>query len=201
MKLNTGIYRIRNAVTGKVYIGSAANFPRRFALHRCNLRAGKHKNTKLQNAWNKHGEAAFVFERLLVCAKESLIDYEQACINGFNAVRNGYNVLPVAGSALGFRHSEAHRERLRGNKNALGNKHRPETLAKLSEASKGNAYGLGYKHTDAARKNISDGLLGIKQSPEWVEKRIAAHRGAKRSPQAIENMRAAWARRKQASAS
>lgn len=199
--MKTGIYQIRNIVTGRVYVGSAVNFARRFALHRCNLRAGKHRNTKLQNAWNKYGEAAFVFERLLVCGREQLIGYEQACIDRFDSVISGYNVLAVAGSALGFRHSAAHKERLSGNQHALGYKHDSETLKRLSAASKGNKHGLGHKHSDAARKRIAEGHRGIVQSPEWVAKRISAHVGAKRSEAAIANMRAAWVRRKEAKAS
>jgi len=198
--MKSGIYQIRHVETGKVYVGSAVNFPRRFALHRCNLRAGKHRNTKLQNAWNKYGESAFRFERVLICSKANLITYEQACIDGFSAVSDGYNILGVAGSALGFRHSAEHRSKLLGNQHAQGHKHDADTLRLISEASKGNTHSLGHRHSDNARRNIAEGHRGIKQDPEWVSKRIAGHVGAKRSESAIANMRAAWVRRKEAAA-
>ena len=46
----------------KYYIGSAQSFERRSWQHKYDLRKGQHKNPKLQAAWNKHGEDAFVFE-------------------------------------------------------------------------------------------------------------------------------------------
>ena len=56
-----GIYKIINVVNNKFYIGSAVNFSRRKTRHFSELRTGKHNNSKLQNAWNKYGELAFVF--------------------------------------------------------------------------------------------------------------------------------------------
>lgn len=56
-----GIYKIINVVNNKFYIGSAVNFSRRKTRHFSELRTNKHNNSKLQNAWNKYGEDAFVF--------------------------------------------------------------------------------------------------------------------------------------------
>lgn len=56
-----GIYKIINVVNNKFYVGSAIDFKRRKTRHFSELRTGKHNNNKLQNAWNKHGEQAFVF--------------------------------------------------------------------------------------------------------------------------------------------
>jgi group I intron endonuclease len=58
----SGIYKISNKVNGKIYIGSAKEFKRRFSQHHCSLKKGTHHNKHLQAAWNQHGESAFVFE-------------------------------------------------------------------------------------------------------------------------------------------
>ncbi|MCR4299295.1 MAG: GIY-YIG nuclease family protein, partial [Gallionella sp.] len=59
--MNSGIYKIEHTTSGKVYIGSAADLVKRFSTHRVALRKSKHPNSKLQRAWNKYGEAEFMF--------------------------------------------------------------------------------------------------------------------------------------------
>jgi group I intron endonuclease len=56
-----GIYKIINVINNKFYVGSAVNFEKRKARHLWRLRRGDHVNKKLQAAWAKYGEAAFVF--------------------------------------------------------------------------------------------------------------------------------------------
>ena len=56
-----GIYKIINTVNNKFYVGSAVKLSRRRARHFSELRNNKHNNAKLQAAWNKYGEAAFIF--------------------------------------------------------------------------------------------------------------------------------------------
>lgn len=56
------IYRIRNIIDGKFYVGSTINQRERFRTHRNKLRRGVHHTPHLQNAWRKYGEEAFVFE-------------------------------------------------------------------------------------------------------------------------------------------
>jgi group I intron endonuclease len=56
-----GIYKIINVVNNKFYVGSAVSFSRRRARHFSELRNGRHNNGRLQNAWNKYGESAFIF--------------------------------------------------------------------------------------------------------------------------------------------
>jgi group I intron endonuclease len=56
------IYRIRNVVNGKFYVGSTVNTRERFRTHRNKLRRGAHHTPHLQAAWNKYGEECFVFE-------------------------------------------------------------------------------------------------------------------------------------------
>jgi len=56
------IYKIRNVVNQKFYVGSTVNHRERFRNHRRLLRSGKHHCKHLQAAWNKYGEDCFKFE-------------------------------------------------------------------------------------------------------------------------------------------
>lgn len=56
------IYKIRNVVNGKFYVGSAKDTRVRFRQHRKLLRKGTHHCKHLQAAWNKYGEDVFKFE-------------------------------------------------------------------------------------------------------------------------------------------
>ena len=108
------IYQIRHIVSGKVYVGSAVSPRNRWRNHRIMLQNGNHPNRYLQNAWNKHGEAAFVFEILEpVLFIEDLITREQYWIDKLKASANGhgYNITPTAGSLLGARWTEEQRTR------------------------------------------------------------------------------------------
>lgn len=56
------IYIIENANTGKFYIGRTNDPAQRKRAHFSELRRGTHGNPRLQNSFNKHGEAAFEFK-------------------------------------------------------------------------------------------------------------------------------------------
>src|SRR5580765_3816293 len=58
----SGIYCIRNVVSGRVYVGSAISILKRWGEHRRYLQKKNHHSEILQSSWNKHGEHAFVFE-------------------------------------------------------------------------------------------------------------------------------------------
>lgn len=111
--MESGVYVIRNTVSGRVYVGSSKNLLRRFNHHRYTLSIGMHHSSKLQNSWLKHGEKAFSFEKLLVCSVKDLLMYEQIAIDYFEAVSKGYNILCKAGSREGSPHSEDTVSRMR----------------------------------------------------------------------------------------
>lgn len=58
---------------------------------------------------------------------------------------------------------------MKGKKNALGYRHTPEALAKISLHSKGNQFGLGYKPTQKQRAAQSKRSREITRTPEWCE--------------------------------
>lgn len=145
-----GIYAIMNTVNGKKYIGSAANVSTRFWLHRKQLTTGVHHSVKLQRAWDKYGEAAFVWTLLETVSDASLlIQAEQRWIDSENSAGSGgYNVSPTAGSPLGVKHTDASRKNM--------------SLAHM-----------GKTHTEEHKAKISRAGLGRKMSPEAVAKRVA----------------------------
>jgi group I intron endonuclease len=89
-----GIYRITNVVNRKCYVGRADNIKRRWSVHRCMLNKSKHKNTPLQNAWNKYGEDNFIFEVLEECIEDRLQEREFYWVEFFHALDRsfGYNI-------------------------------------------------------------------------------------------------------------
>lgn len=66
-KVEAGIYAVRCAVSGEVWVGSAPDLSTIGNRHWFTLRTGGHPQRSLQQAWQNHGEAAFeleVIERL-----------------------------------------------------------------------------------------------------------------------------------------
>jgi hypothetical protein len=93
--MRCGVYEIVHVESGRRYIGSAKHLGRRFSEHRKHLRRGQHHSRYLQAAWNKYGEAAFVFRLLLVCGEDMRREYEQRLLDGLNPEFNAAkNVLP-----------------------------------------------------------------------------------------------------------
>jgi group I intron endonuclease len=76
--MNCGLYKIKNKVNSKFYIGSSNNIKRRWKEGHLNkLKKNKHDNQHLQNAWNKYGEDNFSLEIYKSCEPNSLIKEEQ----------------------------------------------------------------------------------------------------------------------------
>jgi group I intron endonuclease len=153
------IYRIRNLVDGKVYVGQAVNFKKRKYRHLWELRSSRHINDHLQRAWLQYGEAQFVFEilsddishELLTGEEQRFLDLHKASDQAF-----GYNKSPAAASNLGVKYSDASR-------------------LKMSIAQKGRTF------TDDARRRIAATLTGKIQSAETIARRVLKNTGLKRT--------------------
>lgn len=87
-----GIYKITNKTNGKFYIGSSKNISKRFREHKLDLKKNKHKNKKLQNAFNKYGEENFIFEILEECNLENLLVLENKY---YQELKPFYNLCPI----------------------------------------------------------------------------------------------------------
>jgi len=160
---SSGIYQIRNLVSGKRYIGSAKSFRKRFYLHKWHLRKGIHKNARLQNAWDKFGAESFSFEIVEMCCCADLIAREQHFIDTVNPE---YNLAPRAGNTAGVVMSDSAKKLISiantGNKYCLGREVSPSTREKIASANRGR-------------------LAGRKQSDEHISRRIAHRIGRKLS--------------------
>lgn len=76
--MDTGIYKITNLISNKIYIGSTTtSFKRRFKEHLSALKRGNHPNTHMQRAFNLDGENSFIFEVIETVDKENCILREQ----------------------------------------------------------------------------------------------------------------------------
>lgn len=127
----TGIYKITNTITNKIYIGSAINIENRWNQHRTYLSKGNHRLPKLQNSVNKHGISNFIFEVIEECSKDLLIEREQYWINVLDSYNNGYNSRPIAHSNLGLKFSDEHKSKI--SKSHKGKIVSEESKKKMSE--------------------------------------------------------------------
>jgi len=119
---NSGIYRIENTKTRKVYIGQAKKLRTRCLNHVSALKRGTHDNNYLQRAWDKYNEEDFVFSVLEECSLQLLANREQYWIDFYRAAdrQYGYNLNPSSTENP-----------------MLGRTHTPEARAKISAAAKG----------------------------------------------------------------
>src|SRR5688572_16517792 len=102
-KNKSGIYRIRNLINGKVYIGQTINFYQRYLDHYKELKGNYHCNEYLQNSVNKYGINNFVFEffeyieinqQLLNFAEQKYLDFY---LNENKQIDKNkcYNICPI----------------------------------------------------------------------------------------------------------
>lgn len=132
--MEAGVYLISNNVNGKCYVGSTIHLDQRRREHFSKLANNKHINAHLQNAYNKYGREAFDFEVLETMdiddnIKDKLLKREQFWIDN---LKPEYNILLVAGSNLGYHHTE-------------------ETKKKISEST------TGVKKSEEHAKHIREG--------------------------------------------
>lgn len=146
----SGIYAIENLKSGRRYVGSACCLKRRAKEHFRYLSRGKHHSSYLQRSYNAHGGENFVFRHILYCAPSDLIMYEQIVMDAFQPE---YNVAPVAGSMLGYTHTD-------------------ETRGKLRAARARNGFSpmKGRAHTAEAKRQISVKKKGVKLGPYSKER-------------------------------
>lgn len=123
MYKNSGVYKFRNIINGKIYIGSSCNCKNRERVHLKSLRNNIHHSITFQRAFNKYGEENFVFEILEyveIKENETKVEFgkrltkerEQFYLNKYGGqefirkesslfIQLTYNISPTAGSALG----------------------------------------------------------------------------------------------------
>ena len=117
IKNKAGIYMFFNLLNGNTYIGSSVKLDRRFRVHMSNIGS---VNLPLYNALNKYGINNFVFLIIQYCdpVEEICLGLEQ---NYLDLYKPKYNILKLAGSSQGFKHS-------------------PNTIAKLKQMHAGKLH-------------------------------------------------------------
>jgi len=131
----TGIYKIQSKIKPeRIYVGSAINILHRWHVHLSDLKLNKHSSIKLQRHFNKYGKEDLIFIILELCFPEFLIAREQYYMNKLNSY---FNICKIAGSQLGFKHSEESKGKMRDafteeriknlNKSRIGMKRKPYT--------------------------------------------------------------------------
>lgn len=107
MKDNKGIaavYRLINNINNKTYVGSTVNLSTRFYKY-FSIKHLTERKTPIHNALLKYGFENFTLEILEYC--ESGIDPTKREQYYFTELKPDYNILELAGSSLGYKHTSA----------------------------------------------------------------------------------------------
>jgi len=163
-KKKVGIYRWVNNINGKSYIGSSVDLSFRFSQYYNKSflkKEVKRSFSKIYNSLLKHGHENFSLEILEYCTpnleKEKLIqkiDLLKKEQHYFNKLNPEYNILPTAGSRLGYISSKETRAKM--SITHKGIKHLEKTLLKLSIAKLGkNNPMYGKTLTDEMRAKLT----------------------------------------------
>nr|ATI20336.1 GIY-YIG endonuclease [Juglanconis sp.] len=105
-KGKSGVYRWVHKDSGKSYVGSSSMLNDRFRryFNHSYLSSSKRGASLICKALLKYGYAGFRLEILEYCPISTVLDREQFYIDKLNPE---YNILKIAGSNLGYKHSEA----------------------------------------------------------------------------------------------
>ena len=105
-KGKSGVYRWVHKDSGKSYIGSSSMLDERFRryFNHSYLSSSKRGASIICKALLKYGYAGFRLEILEYCPRTIVLDREQFYIDKLTPE---YNILKIAGSNLGYKHSEA----------------------------------------------------------------------------------------------
>ena len=148
-KGRSGVYLWQNNVNGNCYIGSSVDLGRRFKNYFSFNYITKSKSSMLINkALIKYGYYNFSIEILEYCYPSLAISREQYYID---LLKPKYNILKVAGSPLGYKHTEESRSKMGGIRS-------PEHLEKIiSNLKKINTQGF----SPEVRTRITQGSVNF----------------------------------------
>lgn len=155
-KSKAGVYCWTHLESGKKYVGSSIDLYRRFMQYyniKYITRAAK--SSLICRALLKYGYSSFRLEILEYCDPSSIIEREQYYID---LLKPEYNILQVAGSLFGYKHTSESLEKMR----EIALNRSDETKSKLREA----ALGKTYNHTEETKIKLRDAILGKKHSEE-----------------------------------
>lgn len=92
----SGIYAIKNTVTGAIRVGSSRDIHKRFSNYKSLLNNNKYNNKAMQEDWNEYGKDNFEFIILECCGVKDLFVREKfwmeqfgdKCIYNTNKIKN-----------------------------------------------------------------------------------------------------------------
>nr|QDG01257.1 GIY-YIG endonuclease [Scytalidium sp.] len=162
----SGVYCWVHNQSGTRYVGSSVNLGKRFSDY-YNLNHLMKNNMPIYKALLKYGHFNFSLEILEYCHIDSVIDREQYFID---LLKPRYNVLKIAGSPLGYKHTPVALEKLK--LLGIGRKLSEEAKAKLRAANIGRSVSkeirlkisetklkANFKHSKEAKLRIGESSL------------------------------------------
>jgi group I intron endonuclease len=142
----SGVYELRNTITGNAYVGSGKDVLNRKASHFWQLRSRRHKNRLIQADFDKYGADSFHFELLQHADHADLRLIEQRHID---SGAFSYNLAPKAAGGGPVKSPDTIAKMRRAH---TGKRHSPETIEKIRNrpAEKTGAF-IGFFLTPAGR--------------------------------------------------
>jgi group I intron endonuclease len=148
-KGRSGVYLWKKNITGKCYVGSSVFLGRRLKNYfSFEYIANPKSNMLINKALIKYGYSNFSLEIIEYCEPSLVVTREQYYID---LLKPEYNILKVAGSSLGYKHTEESRSKMGGIRS-------PEHLDKiLSNLRKINLEGF----SPEVRARITQGIVNF----------------------------------------
>lgn len=165
------IYKATNKQNGKIYIGKTTKkLNERKCIHEWNaINNGHGYKSKFYNAIRKYGVESFVWEIIedQILTAEELVEKEKLYIKNLKSIENGYNI-----SEGGL-----------GGDNFTNNPNKEAIRLKISKSHAGKKMSKEFCIKNRERQ------IGIKRSPETIEKMKLAHKGKRVSQETREKIR------------
>lgn len=162
---NSGIYGIKNTVSGKWYIGQTTNLLKRIYGHSSKLINGKHNNAHLQSSFNKYGRDSFEFHVLEECGADMLDIRERAWIVYYKSSDREFGYNKDCGGNLKKVLSEETKRKVAAA--SKGHKMPEKTRVALYSSNKGRKLSEEYKKQVAEKTRLQH----IRQNKVKKEKR------------------------------
>jgi group I intron endonuclease len=173
----SGIYFLTNLITSDIYVGQSINLGKRLGQYLTLSYLEDRNNLIISRALVKYGYINFSISILEYCDKPNLTEKEQDYINLLNPT---YNILKVAGSLSGYKHSLESRDKrsksLKGmyvgiKSSFYGKTHTEKTKEIMSLDRQGiDNYFYGKTHSEETKQLMRQKALNRKHSAETLEK-------------------------------
>ncbi len=168
----TGIFVIRNLVTGKIYIGQASDWRKLRSGYFNSLREGSFSNRDLQADFDDFGEEMFEVEVIEYCGVDVLEERKRCYIDFYISISQElYNWDSQRMSQLKAGHATAEETRQKISIANKGNHHTEEARQKISKTHKGSR--LSEEH----RIKISEKNKGVCKTEETRRKMSNSRKG------------------------